>query len=439
MKKKILLIQPTIYDGKGGLVKKKKLFFTGLALPLLAALTPKAWAVEICLETIEEVPFDTDADVIGISSMGHGVIRSIDIATRYRELGKIVIMGGYMVSLMPEEAKKHCHAVLIGDAELVWHEVLKDIEQGTLKPYYKQALTVLNTPLPRYDLMVQKAIGDFLPVQAGRGCPNHCSFCSVACLYRGQYLRRDLDGVFRDIDAVKALGFHKFLLLDDNILSDPVYLEKLCKGIKARKMRWMSQCSIDIARDERLLKLVAESGCTTLSFGLESLSPESLVHMNKGWATPGDYEMLIARIQEVGIDVSTEMVVGGEGDTLASIQQTGDFIIKNRIAVPRFYILTPIPGTDFFKEMKEQGRIVNDDIYSYNGSEAVHRPRHMSPEELTAAYWALYDRVFSITGILRRTIFSKAVRKKPGTMLFYFLVNLYYRHLIMRRIPPNIL
>ena len=107
MKKKLLIIQPTPYDQYGKLVKKKRLYFVGLALPLLAALTPDDFEVELCYETIEDVPFDTDAELIGISSMGHAVMRTIDIAKKFKELGKTVILGGYMVSLMPEEAKKY--------------------------------------------------------------------------------------------------------------------------------------------------------------------------------------------------------------------------------------------------------------------------------------------------------------------------------------------
>ena len=114
--KKILLIQPTPYDQHGNLVKKNKLYFVGLAMPLLAALTPEEYDVELCYETIEDVPFDTDADIIGISSMGHAVMRTIDIAKKFKELGKTVVLGGYMVSLMPEEAKKYGDVVMIGDA-----------------------------------------------------------------------------------------------------------------------------------------------------------------------------------------------------------------------------------------------------------------------------------------------------------------------------------
>jgi len=437
-KKKILLIQPTPYDHTGGLIKKKKLYFVGLALPLLAALTPDEYDIELCYETIEDVPFDTDADLIGVSSMGHAVIRTIDIAKRFKALGKIVILGGYMVSLMPEEAKKYCDCVMIGDAEETWGQMLIDFSNGELKEKYQKRLTRLETPLPKYEMLLDKKIGDFLPVQAGRGCPKTCSFCSVYCLYKGQYLQRDIPEVIRDIRKVKELGFKKFLLLDDNIFSNRAYSMQLCKEIKGLKMKWMTQCSIDIAEDPELLKLLAESGCMVLSFGLESISKESLVSMNKAWANPSKYADQIKVIQSYGIDVSTEMVVGADGDTLESIAKTAKFIADNQIAVPRFYILTPIPGTQYYDEMKEEDRIYNTNIYAYNGCETVHMPKHMTPEELTAAYWHLYHEVYRIRNIFKRTLMTKQIVKKPLVCLFYFAVNLYYRKQIKRGIVPNI-
>ena len=437
--KKLLLIQSTPYDRERQPIKKKKLYFVGLGLPLLAALTPEDWQVEIILETIEEIPFDTDADLIAIGSMGHAVIRSIDIAAEFKKRGKTVILGGYMVSLMAEEAKKYCDSVVIGDAENVWPKVIEDFLKGDLKAFYREELTALSTPLPRFDLILGKSIGDFLPVQAGRGCPNSCSFCSVYCLYKNKYLKREIQEVVRDIGQVKALGFNKFLLLDDNIVSDRKYLMELCREIKALDMEWTSQCSITIGEDPELLKLVAESGCTALSFGLESISAESLQCMDKAWARPAKYASLIKNIQEAGIDISTEMVVGADGDTLQSIKETARFIEENKVVVPRFYILTPIPGTKYYDQMKAANRICNEDMYSYNGSEAVHIPKNMSPEKLTHAYWELYNDVFSMSSILKRTIFRKEFLKKKDRYLFYFLVNLYYRYQIKRKITPNII
>jgi len=438
--KKILLIQPSPYDQNHKPIKKGRLYFVGLAMPLLAAMMPDGWETEIILEILEDIPWDTDADIIGISSMGHGVIRSIDIAKSFKEKGKTVILGGYMVSIMAEEALKYCDSVVVGDAELVWNELLQDFESGELKKVYERNLEsgFFSTPLPRFDLITNKKIGDFLPVQAGRGCPNTCSFCSVACLYKGHYIKKPLEEVIRDIKQVKELGFKKFLLLDDNIFSDRDYLHKLLEEIKKLNMEWMSQCDIKIGKENELLKKLAESGCTTLSFGLESISRESLIGMNKGWANPSKYPELIKNIQNHGIDVSTEMVVGGEGDTLESIKMTKNFIEDNKISVPRFYILTPIPGTKFFKDMVAEGRLVNDNIYSFDGTKAVHKPKNMTPEELTKSYWELYESLFTYKSIIKRNIIRKEFIREPGKYLFYCVVNLFYRYQIKRRITPNI-
>ena len=438
--KKLLLIQPSPYEKEGKVIKKKKLYFTGLALPLLAALTPDDWETELIYEVIEDVPFDTDADLIGVSTMGHGVIRSIDIAKEYRRRGKTVILGGYMASIMPEEAVKYCDSLIIGDAELVWQQMLSDFENGNLKKTYEKPLegNWYSTPSPRFDLLEGKNLGDFLPVQAGRGCPNSCSFCSVSCLYSGRYVKRPLPEVIRDIEQIKSLGYKKILLLDDNIFSDRKYLDSLLDTLIKLDISWMSQCEITIGKDDELLEKLQRSGCTTLSFGLESISRESLISMDKGWAVPAEYDSLIQNIRNHGIDVSTEMVVGGEGDTLESIRMTKDFIERNKISVPRFYILTPFPGTRFFDQIKEEGRLVNNDIYSYDGTSAVYRPKNMTPDELTQAYWELYSELFTIKSIIKRNILRKEMLKTPARCIFNMGVNLYYRDQIKRSITPNI-
>lgn len=437
--KKVLLIQSSPYDNDKKPIKKSKLYFVGLAMPLLASLTPENFDVEIIFETIEDIPFDTDADIIGIGSMGHAVVRSIDIAQEFKKRGKTVFMGGYMVSLMPQEAKKYCDSVIIGDGEISYPQMLKDFENGVLKDFYNIPIKHINTPLPRFDLILNKNIGDMLPVQAGRGCPKSCSFCSVYCLYKNSYIRRPIKDVIRDIKHIKSLGFNKFMLLDDNIMSDREYMMELLDHIIPLDMLWMSQCSIEIGKDDKLLEKLAKSGCTTLSFGLESILQESLNSMNKSWARVKDYPKLMQNIQKYGIDISTEMVVGADADTLESIRKTADFIKENKVVVPRFYILTPIPGTKYYDEMKSEGRIYIKDMYSYNGSQAVHIPKNMSPQELTEAYWELYNKVFEYNSIFKRTLFRKEFLKNPKRYLFYFTANLYYRYQIKRRITPNII
>lgn len=439
MNKKILFIQPTIYDDKGKLVKKRKQYFVGLAHPLLSALLPEGWTAELCVELTENIPYDTDADVIGLGGVGHAARRAKDIAIEFKKRGKIVFMGGPMVSLIPELAKNYCDAVMIGDSEDTIKELCLDIEHGEIKPFYEKPLTTLSTPLPRYDLMLKKRIGDFLPVQAGRGCPNTCSFCTISCLFKGRYVRRDIDEVVRDIKYVKSLGFKKFLLVDDNIIADPDYMLELCRRIKPLKMKWMSQCAIQIADNPELLKAVAESGCYVLSFGLESINKDALNSVNKTWCDPSDYPRILKIMNDAGIEIASEMIVGLDTDTPESLKATAEFVEKSSIIAPKFYCLTPIPGTPLNKQMTAAGRIVDDNVFEYKPSKSVLNTPNMTADQVTEEYWKLYERLYSMRNILKRTIFNKRMLKRPGQTLFFFGVNMIYRAHIKRRVAPNIL
>ncbi|MDR1396561.1 MAG: radical SAM protein [Desulfarculales bacterium] len=439
MKKKVLFIQPTIYDDRGKLVKKRRLYFVGLAYPLLAALTPADWECEICLETIEDIPFDSNACLIACGGMGHAAKRGLEIAAEFRRRGKTVIAGGPMFSLIPEISSPFFDSVVIGDAEAVWADLIHDFENGKLQPFYKKALTRLSTPLPRYELILNKRIGNFLPVQAGRGCPHCCKFCSIYCMYRGTYLKRDIQEVIRDIRHIKSLGFKRFLLLDDNIAADPAYLQQLCEQIAGLDMKWMSQCSLEIARKPDLLDLAAKSGCTTLSFGLESVSRDNLQRIGKEWCHPAEYIELIDIIRASGIEAASEMMIGIEGDTPQTLEDTVDFIVNSGIMMPKFYIMTPIPGTDFYHEMRAAGRLIEEDVYQYSPTRSVISHPSMSAGQITGMFWEIYNQVYSLPRIFRRCLLHGRFLRQPARYLFYLMINLYYRFQIKRKIGPIIM
>jgi len=439
---KVILIQPTQY---GTLTRKpckqSKIFLPGLGLPLLAAYTPPNWEVKIIIEVVDEINYDEDCDIVGIGAMGHAVFRAIDIALEFRKRGKKVFLGGYMVSILPEFVTNYCDSVVIGDGELSYPQLLLDFEtSGNLKPIYNQQLTSLeNQPIPRYDLLLKKKIGYMLPVQAGRGCPHTCSYCSIACLYKGRYMTRPIDDVMRDIRHIKKLGFKRFFLIDDNIASNPEYLFELAKRIKPLKMSWASQCTLLVAKNDALLKAIADSGCNILSLGIESLSQEGLNLLNKNWVKTTEIEELLQKIQKAGIAPATEMIIGTDGDTPESIKATADFIIKNKIPAPKFYILTPLPGTDFYKEMKNKDRLLHEDYEKYTAAACVFKPKHFTPQELEKAYMDLYKKVYSFKNIFKRTILNKGIFKKPLVYLFMFIGNLVYKQSINKGDAPNIL
>jgi radical SAM superfamily enzyme YgiQ (UPF0313 family) len=437
---KILFIQPTQYAENGKLCKQRKINLPGLAFPLLAAYTSSNWDVELMIEVVDEINFDAEADIVAIGTMGHATFRGIEIAQEFKKKGKTVIMGGYMASIAFEEAKKYVDSVIIGDAEISYPRMLKDFEEtGKVEPFYNFPITELkNLPIPRYELLTQKKIGTMLPVQAGRGCTYSCSFCSIACLYGGKYLFRPVDEVIRDIQEVKRLGFKRFYLIDDNIVSNPKYLKALCEKITPLKMKWASQCAIHLAKRPDLLKIVKDSGCDLMSFGVESIQQDSIDSLDKPWLKAVEHEHNIKILTQSGITVSTEMIVGTDYDTEESIRETYHFIYKNRIPIPRFYILTPVPGTDLFKKLKQEGRMLTDNLKKFDGTSCVHIPERISPEKLTEMYWWLNNKVFSLRSILHRTLFNKYLWRNPEMLLFSIGINLHYRRYVKRKITPNI-
>lgn len=438
---KILFIQATQYSDDGrGLLQQKRIFLPGLVFPLLAAMTPPHWEVEVCLEVVEDVNFGSDADIVGIGAMGQAVLRAIDIARAFKKRGKTVVMGGYMPSMIPDYVAPFCDSVIIGDAEIAYPQMLADYECGRLQKVYKMPVDNLNgLPLPKYELLLGKKIGFMLPVQAGRGCPHACSFCSIYCLYRKRYLHRPVEDVMRDIRRVKELGFKAFFLLDDNIFGNPRFFGELCRQIKPLNMIWASQCSVLLARKPHLLKLAAESGCRILSLGIESISQEGVDKLNKQWMHVSEHEEILGRISRQGILIASEMMLGTDGDTVASIRATYDFVMRARIPLPKFYVMTPMPGSDLYKEYKSQGRLLHEDYRYYTATHAVHAPARISPEELGRMYWWLYKKVYSLPNILRRTVFHPLFFKRPLAYLFALFVNLKYLRFIQRGDAPNIL
>lgn len=437
---KILFIQPTQYGADNKLCKQKKIHLPGLVFPLLAAMTPKNWDVEVNIEVVDDINFNSDADIIGIGTMGYAIYRGIEIATEFRKRGKLVVMGGYMASMVVNKVKEYVDSVVVGDAEKSYPQLLKDFEtNGKIQKIYDLSVDNLNgLPIPRYELLMEKPIGSMLPVQAGRGCNQTCSFCSISSLYNGRYLTRPVDEVIRDIQVVKNLGFNRFYLLDDNIVSNPKYLKTLCQEIEPLNMKWASQCTLHLAKNPKLIESVRRAGGNMMSFGIESITQEGLDKLGKSWLKVSEHKKLIETLTKSGILVSSEMMLGTDSDTEESIRATYDFIQQNKIPIPRFYILTPTPGSALYNQYKSEGRLLTENLQKYDGSQCVHKPAKISPEKLTEMFWWLYRKVFSWRSILRRTILNQAFLRSPLLHLFALGVNLHYRKYVRKKVPPNI-
>lgn len=374
-----------------------------------------------------------------ISSIGASLIRATEIAVLFRSRNIPVIAGGIAASLTPPDGySQYFTSFVKGEAETIIGEILMDYEKGELKKNYKgQIADLTNSPIPRYELMNKHTIGYWMPVQSSRGCIHKCPFCSVSAFNNGNFRKFPIEYVVACIRKIKKLGYSYITLIDDSIASDINHLHDLCRALIPLKIYWMSQCTIDIAEHPEILSLMAKSGCTMLSFGIESVSKESICSINKNFNKVEKYKEYFRIIRSYGIDISTEMMIGLDGDTEEIFDDFYDFAMQNNISLPRFYILTPVPGTKLFAELESQNRIFNNDLGSYNGSKLVFYPKKLSQKSLEDNYWKMYEKVYSFPNIMRRYILTRPKRSFFSNV-FILAANFHYKKHIGQRIPPGI-
>jgi Fe-S oxidoreductase len=262
------------YEGLG-----KNSLVSPLTPPHLAALCPSDVNVTIRNEQVRPVDYEIDVDLVAITFLIANAPHAYEIADRFRKRGTPVVMGGFHASLLPEEVLEHADAVVVGEAEDVFPEVIEDLKRGSLKRIYKSTRlhSLKGIPVPRYDLIEKDFILNH-PVQATRGCPFRCSFCSVMSFYPS--LRaRPIEEVIRDITCFKGRNYIQnkmIMFMDNNLIANKKYAKDLFREMIPLKKWWFSQVSIDMANDSELMKLAADSGCLSVFIGIETFSQESL-------------------------------------------------------------------------------------------------------------------------------------------------------------------
>jgi len=377
--------------------------FPYLALTTLAALTPGDVRVRLIDENVEEIDWKATADLVGISLMTPLAPRGYGIADAYRKRGVPVVLGGIHPSMMPEEASAHADAVVVGEAEGLWPRVVEDVRQGELQPLYRSEdhSPLTNLPLPRRELLKRKAYFFVNTVQTTRGCPFDCEFCSVTQFYGHTYRLRPVEEVERE---VRNLEGRFVFFVDDNIAGDKAYAKALFRRLIPYRLKWASQASITIARDQELLRLARQSGCMGLFIGFESLSQKTLKEMGKTFNRVQSYRDMIKRIHSHGIGIQGSFIFGNDGDTPSVFAEVVRFTEQTRLDAVLFSILTPFPGTRLYRKMKAEGRILTDDWARYDMNHVVFRPRGISVEELQQGFNWAYSRLYSWPSIAKRLL-----------------------------------
>lgn len=398
--------------------ERRKAPFPPLGLITVASLTPAKHEVRVVDEAVEEIDFDSPADLVGITCNTATFSRACQIADIFRARGKTVVMGGIHPTALPEEALEHCDAVLAGEAEGVWPGLLADVEEKRLQPIYRTPdfPPLGGYPFPRRDLLKSGAYWANT-VQTARGCPFGCEFCSVTAFFGGTYRTRPVAEV---IAEVESLDRGPVFVVDDNIMAVPEHSGPLFEALKRlpRKIRWYGQASLTMMKHPELLVSAAKSGCRGLFIGLESISERILRKMGKPFNHPCDYRKHFAFLHSLGIRVIGAFVFG-EDDDADSIDETVRFVDEAKIDLVQYALATPLPGTKLWERVRD--RIVETDRSKYDGRHVTVQHPTLSKERLQEVFNSAYRRTCSYRSIFHRLFTLK------GDWFTFLALNLAFR------------
>lgn len=391
-----------------------------LGLAMVAALTPEGVEVSLTDENVTDIDFQRETDLVGITALTATAGRAYEIADTFRARGVKVVLGGIHPSVLPEEASRHADAVVIGEAEGIWPNLIEDFKANKLQGVYRQCErpSLLSLPIPRRDLFAEGAYLVRHTVSTTRGCPYSCSFCSVAAFFGHTYRCRPLGEILKEIETLKDRKFIVFV--DDNIVGNPKFAKELFRALIPYKIKWFGQASVTVARDDELLKLAAVSGCIGLLIGFESLYPANLDMVGKRVNLVNQYENVIRKIHSYGISIQGNFIFGLDQDDVGIFKRTVRFAQKMRLESANFAFLTPYPGTALCESLNKAGRIVTTDWTQYE-HDIVFEPKLMSREMLQKGHdWAC-RKFYSIPSIWRR------VGMVRPNLFALWTLNLYYR------------
>ena len=417
---KLLLVSPS---QKVGRKRLRAITIPQLGLHILASLTPNDVDITVVDEDVSKIDLSSDFDLVGISCMTATANRSYQLSDILRQRGSKVVLGGIHPTILPQEAIQHADAVVIGEAEGCWADVINDFKKGRLQKFYHVPEPDLSTfPFPRRDFHLDKALFNCVGLVTTRGCPYACEFCSVTDFYGRKIRHRPVSMVVEDI---KQSGSKTFLLLDDNVTGHPEYSKELFEALIPLGIQWVGQSSISLAKDKDMMKLCRLSGCRALFFGLESVSLASLTGMKKTLKSIEETEEAIKIIQDNGIAFHPSIILGFDTDTKAIFDDTLEFLAKTKLPTMALNVLTPYPGTRIYRRFKEQGRLISHDWSRYDHHTVVFQPKNMTPQELAEGHHYVQSEFYSFSSILRHIPFLFRVSPiNLGRIMLFLLVNI---------------
>jgi radical SAM superfamily enzyme YgiQ (UPF0313 family) len=410
------------------------MFFSSLALPLLAALTPPEHEVTIVDDIIEDIPFEGPWDLVGITANSFNAFRAYELADEYRRRNFSVVMGGIHVSAVPEEALRHADTVFVGEADETWPIFLRKFDgkkRGeVIRPEKPPKLDGL--PVPKHQILKTSRQSGFamsalarlfgLPIysiQTSRGCPRACDFCSVSRFYGRTHRLRPVEEVVREI---RNLGARFCFFVDEDIFLPGDRARRLFEALIPLGIVWLAQAGIAAADDRDLIRLARRSGCRGVLVGIESTAQRHLDSLGKGFNSVETYEKRLRNFREASIEVEASLIFGFDGEGTDAFADAFRFLNRNRIRHTTIWPLTPLPGTRFYERLRTEGRLkekawwLNKDVknprmkFTGNGWDEA---------EFEARFVSFHKKFFSIGRLFKRFLMFPS--RKNLFSLFWWL------------------
>ena len=415
---RIVFVRPNLRDTRSSDAMEP------LSFAILNALTPPHAETALFDERLEAIPLDVSADVVAITVETYTARRAYQIADSFRARGIPVVMGGYHPTFLPDEALEHADAVVLGDAEELWPQLLEDLSSGSLRRRYEQpSFPTLGGLVPDRSIFSGKRYAPISLVQYGRGCRYACDFCSIRAFYGSSLRQRPVSEVVAEIEMAERK--HVFLV-DDNIFVDVDKAKELFRALIPLKILWSCQVSIDVTRDPELVELMRRSGCVSALIGFESLEPRNLEQMRKRWNLKYDYRTAIQKLHDAGIMIYGTFVFGYDHDTVDSFDATVDFAIENKLMLANFNPLTPTPGSRLFERLQKEGRLIYDRWWldpRFRYGHATYHPRGMTADELTEGCYRARTRFNTAMSTAKRLFDRRTHLRSPRRLGLYLLSN----------------
>lgn len=390
-----------------GFVERNKTIgsLPSLGLLTLAGMTPDDFEVEyVEVPDIGAFPgLPANFDVVAISSFSAQIKEAYELADRYRAAGTRVLLGGLHVTATPDEARQHADAIVIGEGEPAWPQLLADLRGGRLEPVYdarRASFDLADAPMPAFHLVdIEKY--NRLTVQTQRGSPWRCDFCAASIRISPTYKVKPPVKVIAEIRRIKELWAHPFIeFADDNTFVNKKHSKSLLRALAREKVRWFTETAVSVAEDDELLGLMRDSGCAQVLIGLESPTRSALDGMEErtNWKAKqlDRYTRAISRIQDRGITVNGCFILGLDGTNTGSFDDVWNFARASGLYEVQITIMTPFPGTPLHTRLVAAGRILRENAWELCTLFDVNfQPDRMSVSELELGFRDLAEKLYS--------------------------------------------